>query len=374
MLRDAIAQAVALSINVRVRSRPAEVAFELSRAHFSLASYYFYGMQPLGMVANTLRATNAAEHTDRTSERARCYAAMSVWLGIVGQLRLARSYAARAIKACDQAPDDPAVVHALCVAALFYISIGDFERVDDCCRLAQQEADPRNDHAWWCAAQALSTWSLVYRGRSEGIATAVEQLRARAKRADSEQLAAWATRFEAHMLLSQGRAGDAARMFREVLTIVKRHGDRAEELLVQGSLVLALVRTGQTHEARSLLNDTAQLLEELMRPTSHIVLTGLSDMMEAIDGLLEGSPGDVELASQRVNVLQALDNYQRSFPVGLPRAQHYVGRDALRRGQRSEAQAAFRRGLKAAEQLGLPGEIALLTADLRSFDGSAPRA
>jgi tetratricopeptide (TPR) repeat protein len=364
MVKDAVAQAVALSVNVRVRSRPPEEAFELSRAHLCMSTYYFYAMEPLGMVANTLRATNAAEHTGKSSERARCYAGMSLWLGIVGQQRLAKNYAGRAVKACGDAPDDPGVVSALCVAALFYLGIGAFSEVAECCAAAQQEADPRNDHGWWCVAQAITIWSLVYRGQLQSIEHEISRLRARAKQADSEHLLAWATRFEAHLLLSQGKAAEASVMFREVLAVVKRHGDRAEELLVQSSLVLALVRTEQYEQARELLEATMPLLAGMDRPTSHIILIGLADLVHGLNSLRSAMPADPAFEGYRRRVLAVLEKYQQSFPLGEARVRHFVGQEALSRGDRAAATAAFQRGLDVAVKLGLPDEVALLRADL----------
>jgi class 3 adenylate cyclase/tetratricopeptide (TPR) repeat protein len=364
LLRDAAMQAITQTLNLRLSPKPPEVAYELSRAHLCLTVYYFYAMNPVSMVASTLRATNAAEHADRLSERARCYAGMTLWLGIVGQQRLARGYATRALEACHGATDDPGVVSALCGLALHHIGVGEFQRADECCRRAQQVAEPANDHNWWCVAQAISIWSLTYRGRRDVTRAAIAELAARAKGADSENLGAWARRFEAHSLLSAGKASEAAEMFLDVLVVVKRHADRGEQLLVQGSLALALIRAGRQHEARAILDETFELLRGLMRPTSHIVLTGLCDMMESIQVLLRDRPRDRELLTYRANVLVALANYQRSFPIGVARAQHFIGHDALSRGRPRQARAAFQRGLLAAETLGLPGEMALLKADL----------
>jgi tetratricopeptide (TPR) repeat protein len=364
MVRDAVAQTVALSVNFRVRTMAPEVAFELSRAHLSLSVYYFYAMNPLGMVANTLRATNASEHTGNTSERARCYSAMSLWLGIVGQQRLARSYAARAVKACGEAPDDPGVVAALCVSALFYVGDGDFAACERCCLAAKQEADPRNDHAWWCVAQAVYAWSLHYRGALQRFDDEVASLLERARRADIEHLSAWAIRFKARQELSAANAGEACTTFHELLDVFQRYGDRSEELVVQSSLLLALVLAGQPDEARRRLDTTMQLLGSMERPTSHIVLQGLSDLMDALWALVAWAPDDPLLPGYQRRTLAALQTYQGSFPIGVPRAQHFLGKAELSAGRQAQAVKAFERGLEAAERLQLLPDVELLRADL----------
>jgi class 3 adenylate cyclase/tetratricopeptide (TPR) repeat protein len=364
MVKDALAQTVALSINLRVRTMAPEVAFELSRAHLSLSTYYFYAMNPLGMVANTLRATNASEHTGNTSERARCYSAMSLWLGIVGQQRLARSYAARAVRACDEAPDDPGVVAALCVSALFYVGDGDFAACERCCVAAKREADPRNDHAWWCVAQAIYTWSLLYRGASVHFEDEVAALLERAKRADIEHLSAWAIRFHARQQLNAANANEACATFGDLLEVFQRHGDRSEELVVQSSLILALGLAGNPAEARRRLDATMELLSSMERPTSHIVLQGLSDLMEALETLVVWAPNDAALPEYQRRTLAALQTYQGSFPIGAPRAQHFLGRCELAAGRPRQATKAFERGLQAAERLKLAHDVELLRADL----------
>ncbi|MES1183315.1 MAG: adenylate/guanylate cyclase domain-containing protein [Myxococcales bacterium] len=371
MVKDALAQTVALSVNFRVRTMAPEVAFELSRAHLSLTSYYFYAMNPLGMVANTLRATNASEHTGNTSERARCYSAMSLWLGIVGQQRLARSYAARAVKACGEAPDDPGVVAALCVCALFYVGNGDFDACERCCVAAKQEADPRNDHAWWCGAQAIYAWSLLYRGARQRFDDEVTALLERAKRADIEHLSAWAIRFKTRDRLNAANADEACAIFRDLLDVFQRHGDRSEELVVQSSLILALVLAGKPAEARRRVDATMQLLASMERPTSHIVLQGLSDLMEALEALAGWSPSDTTLRGYQHRVLDALHTYQGSFPIGTARAQHFLGKAELASGRQRQAIQAFERGLAAAERLHLANDVELLRADLAA--ARAPR-
>ena len=373
-LRGCFWQAVPRKLRTRWR-RPemGEREFELSRAYQSLSAHYFYSLSPIGMVGNTLQATNAADRGSSHSERAKCYSGMALWLGIVGLWRLGRSYARRAVAECE-VPDDPAVTtQALGVASLFYVGMADFEGTLRCCAAAQALAAPRDDHAWWSIAQAIRLWSHLYRGEHSLMPKLVVELRERARRADSDLLQAWATRFEASFLLASGSSEASCRLFGEVLPVVQRHGDRAEMLLVNSSLVLALARANEFGSARARLGETMSLLAQMERATSHILLQGMADLLDGIQLLLANTPEDHFLLSCRSRGLRALRGYAKSFPIGLPRYHHFLGLSELRRNQLRRAGRTFQHGLRIAVELGLPEDGSLLRADLehlrRAMDG-----
>jgi class 3 adenylate cyclase/tetratricopeptide (TPR) repeat protein len=348
-----------------------EPAFELSRAHQSLSAHYFYSLSPIGMVGNTLQATNAAERSFSKSERAKCYSGMALWLGIVGFWRFGSSYAARAVEACAE-PDDPAVAtQALAVAALHYVGMANFEATLRCCDAAQALAAPRDDNAWWSIAQAIRLWSHLYRGEHTYMPQLVEALRARARSADSDLLQAWAGRFEASFLLASGRTEAATALFREVLPVVRRHGDRAEVLLVLGSLVLASARAGQIERARGYLDETMTLLSRMERATSHILLEGLSHVLEGTLLLQNHAPADRVLEAYQQRALRAIRGYSRSFPIGIPRYLHFRGLVDLQLGRRRRAKSSFLRGSHRALALGMPADFALLQGDLERLGGMA---
>jgi hypothetical protein len=107
-----------------------------------------------------------------------------------------------------------------------------------------------------------------------------------------------------------------------------------------------------------------ELLASMERPTSHIVLQGLSDLMEALEGLAAWAPQDPQLPGYQRRALAALQTYQASFPIGTARAQHFLGKMELAAGRARQAIQAFERGLAAAERLQLAYDIELLRADL----------
>lgn len=381
-LRGAFWQAVPRTLRtLRRRPETSERAFELSRAHQSLSAHYFYSLSPIGMVGNTLQATNAADRGSSRSERAKCYSGMALWLGIIGLWRLATSYARRAVSECEE-PDDPAVTtQALGMAALFYVGMADFEGTLRCCAAAQALAAPRDDNAWWSIAQAIRLWSHLYRGEHSLMPPLVIELRERAQRADSDLLQAWATRFEASFLLASGGSEASCRLFHEVLPVVQRHGDRAEMLLVNSSLVLGLARANEFEQARARLEQTMRLLAQMERATSHILLQAMSDLLDGVQLLLANAPGDRFLLSCRSKGLRALRGYAKSFPIGIPRYHHFLGLAELQRNQLRRAGRTFRHGLRIATTLGLPEDGSLLRADLEQRrraiqhdSGALPRA
>jgi tetratricopeptide (TPR) repeat protein len=319
------------------------------------------------MVGNTLQATNAAERGSSRSERAKCYSGMALWLGIVGLWRLAKSYARRAVSECEE-PDEPAVAtQALGVAALFYVGMADFERTLRCCARAQALAAPRDDHAWWSIAQAIRLWSHLYRGEHALMPPLVIELRARAQRADSELLQAWASRFEASFLLASGSSEASCKLFQEVLPVVQRHGDRAEVLLVHSSLVLGLARANELQPARERLEETMRLLAQMERATSHILLQAMSNLLDGVQLLLLNAPEDRFLLSCRSKGLSALRGFARSFPIGIARYGHFLGLALLQQNQLRRAASTFRRALRVATTLGLPEDASLLRADLEQL-------
>jgi class 3 adenylate cyclase/tetratricopeptide (TPR) repeat protein len=342
-------------------------AFEATRSAQVMAAHHYYALEPLAMVQNVLLATRAAEQADSAGDRAKCYAGVGLLLGLLGAHAVARRYVERALPVCDEASDPQAFTRARVLTALYRVGTADFAGCADIVAEAQRVAAARNDHWSYCEAQAIFIWSQVYRGLFELVPAEIEKLRERAQRADHAHLTAWALRFEGSEHLSVGRYGQALAAFRAVLPIVSAQGDNPERVLVLGSLSLALLYEGRLEEARTLSDEACSALARSARPTSHIMVHGLCDLLETLQALDQRSTS-AALKHKSRDVLNVLAQCRVSFPFAEARFRLYEGRAALLEGRVRRARASFTRGLEAAERAALRHDHAMLALAL---DGHA---
>jgi len=337
-------------------------AFEATRAAQTLAAHHYYALEPMAMVQSILFATRAAERSGSVGERAKCYSGVAMLLGLLGRHGLARDYVSRALDAGDETHDLQAATRAFVMGALCCAGAGDFTLAEDIIERAQRVSDARNDHWSFCEAQAIFIWSLLYRGLFGEVPAEIDKLRDRARRADHGHLSAWALRFEASEHLSGGRYEDAIAGFRGVLPVVSAQGDYPERLLVLGSLSLALLCQGELDAARLTADEACTMLARHGRPTSHIMVQGVSDLLETLIRFVIAAPRSARPAAsgKARSVLKVLEQCAKSFPVAEARYLLFRGMQHALEGESAKARRAFQAGLAAAERLGLRHDRAVL--------------
>jgi class 3 adenylate cyclase/tetratricopeptide (TPR) repeat protein len=340
----------------------ADQAFEATRAAQTLAAHHYYALEPMAMVQNILFATRAAERAGSVGERAKCYSGVAMLLGLLGHHALARDYVARALAAGDETNDPQAATRAFVMSALCCVGAGDFAATEDIVQRAQDVADARNDHWSYCEAQAIRTWSHIYRGSFAVLPAEIAKLRERARRADHGHLSAWALRFEASEHSNAGRYEEAIAGFRAVLPVVSAQGDYPERLLVLGSLSLALLRSGEIDAARLIADEACTMLARHGRPTSHIMVQGVCDLLEALVTFVVTAPrASRSIASSKARaVLKVLAQCAKSFPVAGARYAIFRGTLQVLDDDLSKARRTFEAGLKVADRLGLRHDRAVL--------------
>ena len=341
-------------------------AFEATRAAQTLAAHHYYALEPMAMVQNVMFAMRAAERSGSAGERAKCNSGVALFLGMIGQHKLARRYVERALQAGDDTNDLQAATRAFVMSSLYCVGAGDFARAADIVAVAQRVAESRNDHWSYCEAQAIHTWSHVYRGLFAAVPGELAKLRERARRADHTHLMAWAQRFEASEHLSAGRYGEASVAFRSVLPVVSAQGDYPERLLVQGSLSLSLLRDGEVDAARLLSDEACAALARHGRPTSHIMVQGVCDLLEALVGLALAAPRSTRgtaIGKARA-VVKVLGQCAQSFPVAEARLAIFTGTVQLLEHDLSGARRTFEGGVRLAERLALRHDAAVLALAL----------
>ena len=342
------------------RGMAPEVAFEVARAHHVWGAYLYYWLRAPEMIYSGIRGCRAAELSGDPGLMCNGYGGMALWLAMAGQERIRDHYAERTIAARRQTTDLVRTVRPCVQLGLSYLGTGHWERSMEHLRIAQRVSDQIGYHTGWGWAQAVRVWHGVYREQLGQVRQDVEALAERGRQANNEQLVGWAKRFEAHLTLDAGGYAEAAESFAEALPILRGKYDRAEELLISSSLSLALARAGRIGEA----HETARAATTMIgRPTSHILLLGLCDLLSAIDEL-DGPDAPRaradELQGLRRSAMEGLREYASAFPIGRPAQQRHRGMAAERSGNRQAARAAYRKGLRLATSLGLPRERRLL--------------
>jgi class 3 adenylate cyclase len=333
-----------------------EVAFEIARAHQLWGAYLYYWLRAPEMIYSAVRGCRAAELSGDPGLMCNGYGGMALWLAIAGQERIRDHYARRTIAARKKTRDLVRTVRPSVQLGLSYLGTGHWEQSMAQLRVAQRVSDQIEYHTGWGWAQAVKVWHGVYQEELSQVRDAVAQLADRGRRANNEQLVGWAKRFDAHLTLDAGGYAEAAEAFAEALPILRGKYDRAEELLTSSSFALALARSGRIDEA----HETARTATTMIgRPTSHILLLGLCDLIAALNHLadLEAPRARAdELHVLRRRAMAGLREYASGFPIGRPAYQRHRGMDAERAGDPDAARAAYRKGLRQALSLGLPGE------------------
>jgi len=337
-----------------------EVAYEMAHAYQGKWLWAFSKQKLPEMIHAAVRSCRTSELSEDPDTMATGYGGMAMLVSMAGQRRLTEHYVARCIDACERSADISRMLNPRVALAMLHVNNGDWHRAGQQIDIAQQLSEQLQDHTQWGYAQVLKIWVGIYQDQTRQTRNEVDLLADRGRRANNVQLIAWAKRIDGQLRLQAGAFADAVDVFEAVLPLARDNHDLPAELMGHCYLTFALTRCGRLEDARAGARSAIALIG---RPTSHAVLLGISDLLTALQEMIELSDSRSttdELEHMQNTVLSGLGRYASTFPIGRATYHRHRGAIAEKAGHRWRARRDFREGLRAAIAIGMPREERLL--------------
>ena len=328
-------------------------SLEAARAYERLAILNYYASARAPGVSAVLHAVNLAERVGPSPELAGAYGTMSVGAGAVQLHSLAGRYAQWAREIAREADDLPALAWVLESTCAFDISVGNWaaarEAFTEGLRIAQHLGDQRR----WIELAVMQAQVLYHQGEFGQLAEWSAEMSAMASHVDDPHRKALILLVEAWYLMPQGRMDAVVPRLQKATELLAGHGSRADEILSDGVLALAFLRSHDDERARLSARRATDLIAQAQPAAVHI-FEGYACVAEVYLGLWEA--GDQAAARPARQACAALRQYARAFPIALPRALLCGGLGAYLSGHHRRGLAAWRKSLATAERLAMPCE------------------
>ena len=285
-----------------------------------------------------------------------CYAAGLARLGGV-----ARTYFAQARATAASTRDTTGLIKTLATEAAFAIGVGAWTEAragaTESLALARSARNPQEAEA----ALTILGHIEFNVGNYELARTLASELRESAKGRANSQHEAWGIYTEGRSALYLGELDLAIERFETAMPILATLHDRASQILCGGMLASALARRGDDR-AREVADATWQTIAGRTPPVFSIT-EGLVGVADAYLDLWRRT-GDRSFAAPARAAIAELAKFSRLLPIAGPAAANRSGQWYLLAGSPRRAGRALRRGLAAAQRLGIPYEQSLARAAL----------
>jgi tetratricopeptide (TPR) repeat protein len=338
---------------------PAIVEAALSSAQ--MTNHYFFNDDSLGLVGAALAAVNLAERGGDNLPIAAIYAQLGYAAGLARLGGVARTYFAQARATAASTNDAIGLVKTMCTEAAFAIGVGAWDDAEatstQALAIARAIRNPQD------AEDALTIAGHVdfATGRYEVSRARATELRVSAAGRANAHHEAWGVYTEGRAALYLGELDLAIERFDAAMIMLANQHDRASLILCGGMQASALVRRGDPR-ARAAADATAARIGGRTPPVFSIT-EGLVGLCDAYLELWRQT-GDGSLAAPARAAIADLAKLARLLPIAGPSAANRAGIYHLLDGSRRRAARELRRGLAAAERLGMPYDQALARAGL----------
>ena len=324
--------------------------------HF-LAEVAFFSHDLLGLLHSTFASLNHAERAGAIREMVFGYGSVAHVASMVGMRGVARRYRSRSLDLAERQASLPTIAFAHQIAATFGNCIGDWEQVETSCQRAEDLFGRLGDRFRWESCLAIHGYKHLAVSdldlARDCWATALDS----AHPDGAVQVLVWtrAGRVLAALDAAEPPGGEDLSALEDLIT---RELPPAERTLALGALAAARSRLGDRQGAL----DAAHSARELMARTPPSTSYTLWSVVGAADVIVSewAEHADPDLDEPVRQLAKILATFARAMPVGAPYAAWIEGRIAARQGRGRAAHRAWRRGLRAAEQLRMPAARTLL--------------
>lgn len=340
-------------------TEPAVVEAALASAQ--MTTHFFFNDDSLGLMGAALTAINLAERGGDNLPIAEIYAQLGYAAGLARLGGIARTYFAQARATAASTRDTTGLIKTMATEAAFAIGVGAWADAratsTEALALARSVRNPQE------AEDALTILGHVEFavGNYELARTHATELRESAKSRANVQHEAWGIYTEGRSALYLGDADLAIERFDTAMPILATLHDRASQILCGGMLASALARRGD-ERARQAADATWQTIGGKTPPVFSIT-EGLIGVADAYLELWRRT-GDRSLAAPARAAIAELAKFSRLLPIAGPAAANRSGQWYQLAGSPRRAERALRKGLAAAERLGMPYEQAIARAAL----------
>lgn len=323
-----------------------------------------------------LGAINLTERIQPTPELARQYANLCLGAGVVSLHSLAETYSRKAREIAQIVDPLHTFGYTLMVTATYHLGMGHWEKVrhatDKAIEIFLSVGDLRN----WEVTLSIQALLALCQGDFKGGAKAYGTLFHSAIHRDDPQNQCWGLVGQALNKLRLGNTEKAIKLLNAVNIDALRHEHRFEKVWFYGVKELAGLRRGDIPSDYNKAEEVLQLFTtsdprcSSLMPYSALAETFLSLWERSIT---QNDEEQKAVANLALNVCKGLSKYAKVFPIGQPSAQLYYGLCCWLDKSYRIAWNAWKKGLAAAERLGMPYEKALLYYEIGKHSSGEKR-
>ncbi len=175
----------------------------------------------------------------------------------------------------------------------------------------------------------------------------------------------WSAGGLAMLAIRRGDHGEGAQQARRAIALARSTGEAVSYLADTGLLALCLLESGETEQARALVDEGVTLLAALPRlATAHHLLNGLDAFTELIlrfwelDAPAQGSTAWRRWSQHGAMATRRTSGYAKVFAIGRPMATRHQAMQLWLRGRRSKASATWEQAITDGQNCGIPYETA----------------
>jgi serine/threonine protein kinase/tetratricopeptide (TPR) repeat protein len=326
------------------------------RACEKLGQIAYINNEKISSLYYALRGLNISEQIGSAgvAEQARFYATMALGAGLVPMHGVARFYLRQADTSIDGLKDFDTVAWALEATAVYYVGRGQWEEAEKRLRRCMQIAQEIGSFRRWLEAAAFLTLALRYRCDWAALEVLHGELNAELKQHEDTQGLFWTLLSQSLYLLSKDNQPQLKSLVNLCEQRLDELDDPATGLRVQAMLCEAKIRFNDgdlkavEKIATRILNDidhqsaTAYPMLDVYVTTARYFL----NMWEKY--------GKTSYHNQARKAVKLLKEFANIFDIGQPAAMIYAGQYSRLAGKPRQAADYAKRGLKLAEQLGIP--------------------
>jgi serine/threonine protein kinase/tetratricopeptide (TPR) repeat protein len=353
-----------------------EILAEAATAMHHLAERSYFSFDPLPMIAASLRSVNLAERAGVEVRIAEPYAMLGMTAGISKLHVLGNRYFELARGAARATGDDAGMVYALYAQAAWRTGDGAWEEVRELCEKGAAIAQRIRDVKALGMAQTLIAHTHFYTGRFRESAGIYHDLELTARRTGDRQHLSWGLYAGARARMALGDLEEARVMLLESNELLEQLVEVPSKIIAPGLLGSLHLRLGDMDRALECADLTTARIRKTL-PTVFSSVAGYAGAAEvylarwaelARRGQKQAAAAARKVAKRAVFDLRVLSI---NIPIGEPYYQRLNGEAHRLDGKPERAKRAFAKGMLAARRLGMRHDEALAHLDLARMEEPA---
>jgi adenylate cyclase len=328
-----------------------------------LAEHAYFDSDTLSVLHGTLKSLNHAHRSGSVVEMTHGYAGLAVGFGVSGMLGLAREYAHRALELAHAhgGDHDRGLAHMMASVALF--PSGDWESAGGHAERGAALFHATGDTFRRQSCTVLHAYSQLARGDYVEARHSLSLTPDRAGDIEAASVRAWAAACHGVLESLNASAPDAA--LEDLRDCLADPLEPADRLVVLGPMSQLQLATGD-REGATLSANEALTMASARAPKLGIGFVSLPRIVEtflAID--------DPDRARSALKIARG---FAATMRIARPHTDYVAGRVEFAAGHYARARRLWRRGLIAAEAIGMPFEASLCRAALDGNDNGLHNA